>query len=340
VLAFVGDLTSADRSQAEAAELHSRLWRLRRNLAHDCEVDELIGESPAIQRVRSQVELASTGRLRVVIYGPNGSGREHVARLLHRRAMPEPFMPLVPLCCPLANAELLQNTITDLVRHADSMVEESEQGAVTGAPTLLLLEVDQLSEEAQAELAGFLELPSFELYAIATSEVSLIELAREGHFRKDLAFALSTLSIELPPLSQRREDIPLLSQHFLERFNASGDRQLAGFSPEAVDELVGFPWPDNVDELADLVEKACAAAEGPLVETHDLPRSIQYARSADAHPRRKDEPIKLDEFLARIERELIVRALKRCKGNKTKAAKLLGVTRARLHRRVEHFGLS
>lgn len=338
VLGIVGDLAVADRSQAEAAELHRRLWKLRRSLAHNCEVDELIGVSPVIQRVRSQIDLAAHGRLRVVVFGPNGSGREHVARLLHRRAMPERFVSMVPLCCPLQDAELLQTTITSLVRQvSEANADANEEQLAAGAPTLLLLEVDQLSDEAQAELAGFLALPDFELYAIATSGLSLIELARQGRFRTDLAYALSTLTIELPPLAQRREDIPLLAQYFLEKFNAAGDRQLSGFAPEAVDELVGYHWPENVEELAELVESACKAAEGPVVERRDLPRPIQWARTADAHPKRPDEPIELDAFLAEIERELILRALRRCRGNKTKAAQLLGINRARFHRRLEHF---
>jgi DNA-binding NtrC family response regulator len=148
------------------------------------------------------------------------------------------------------------------------------------------------------------------------------------------------LMIDLPPLAQRPEDIPLLSQHFLEKFNAQGARQLSGFSSEALDELAGYAWPDNIDELSELVESACRAAEGPAVETHDLPGQFHWATCADAHPPKTDEPIDLDAFLAGIEKELIVRALRRSKGNKTRAAQLLGLNRARFHRRLEHFGIS
>ncbi len=115
-------------STTEAAELHRCLLKLRRAVAGDPWVDELIGVSPAIQRVRAQIELASQGRTRVLVHGPSGSGREHVARLLHRRASPDSFGQLVPLCCPLLDAELLQTTITALVRQADSLPRGAETG--------------------------------------------------------------------------------------------------------------------------------------------------------------------------------------------------------------------
>jgi DNA-binding NtrC family response regulator len=204
---------------------------------------------------------------------------------------------------------------------------------------LLLLEVDQLPLDAQAELAGFLALPGFELYTIATSQDSLFELASHERFRADLAHALSTLTIEIPPLSARPQDIPLLCQCLVERFNAQGGRQLSGFTSEALDELAAYPWPENVDELADVVNLACEASDGPFVDAGQLPEKIRWSQKAVAHPRREEQPIVLAQLLEEIERELMVRALKRAKGNKTKAAKLLGVTRARFLRRLEHFGL-
>ncbi|MFO7902427.1 MAG: helix-turn-helix domain-containing protein [Pirellulaceae bacterium] len=339
VLAFVGDLPAGGESPSEAAELHDRLWTLRRTVLADCQVDELVGVGSAIQRVRDQIELASRGPGRVLVCGPTGSGREHVARLLHGRLSPDSYKPLVPLCCPLLDAELLQGTITTLVRQVE-LAEAEVPSSSPAAPTLLLLEVDQLGEEAQAELAGLFSLPGFELYTIATSERSLLTLAEQGAFRTDLAYGLSTLTITMPPLAKRPEDIPLLCQHFLEAFNAEGGRQLSGFSSEALDELAGYGWPDNVDQLSEVVELACRRARGSVVEVRDLPEQIHEAASADAHPPRVDEPIDLDDFLAGIEKELIVRALERCKGNKTRAARLLGVNRARFHRRLEYFGIS
>jgi len=305
--------------------------------------DEVVGVSLAIERVREQVALAARGKTHVVIQGPSGSGREHVARSLHRRAMPDLREVLVPLWCPLLDAELVQTTVTALVRAFKLSSEERSgdaPGAPSGAPTLLLLEVDQLTAEAQLELAGFLGLPEFDLYTISTCQDSLIELAGQGRFRADLAHALSTLVIEIPPLAARSEDVPLLCQCLVERLNAQGGRQLSGFTSEALDELASYPWPENVDELAAVVQAACQASDGPWVDVRHLPEQIRWARQAATHPRRDEPPIVLAQFLEDIEKELMVRAMKRAKGNKTKAARLLGVTRARFHRRLEHFGLS
>lgn len=341
VLAFVGHAAPANGPHSEASDLHALLWRVRRSMSTEPQVDELVGVSSAMRRVRDQVELASRGAARVLICGPPGSGREHVARVLHQRVSADSFRQLVPLFCPLLDAELLQGTITSLVRQTrlNGSGEHSESVDGPAPPTLLLLEVDQLGEQAQAELAGFFALPDFELYSVATAEHSLPGLAEQGAFRTDLAFALSTLTITLPPLAERPEDIPLLAQHWLEAFNAEGGRQLNGFSSEALDELAGYGWPDNLDQLSEFVESAYRRAKGPLVEVGDLPDEIHGAVTADAHPARMDEPIVLDDFLAGIEKEVIMRALKRAKGNKTRAAQLLGVNRARLHRRLEYFGL-
>jgi DNA-binding NtrC family response regulator len=342
VVAIISEADSDAAAHSEAAELHRRLWALRREVLPVCQVDELIGSSPPIERARQLVEVAVRGQVRTLIYGPAGSGREHVARLLHQRSCPDLFGQLVPLCCPLLDAELLQSTIAGLVRQfgVSDGQSEPQDAQRTRVPTLLLLEVDQLNDEAQAELAGLLALPTFELCAISTSEHSLTALSDRGAFREDLAFALSTIMIELPPLCRRREDIPLLCQHFLEKTNAQGDHQLSGFSPEALDELAGYEWPENIDELSEVVELACRAAKGPVVEAEDLPRQIHWAATAAAHPPKPDEPIDLDAFLAGIEKELMVRALRRSKGNKTRAARLLGVNRARFHRRLEYFELS
>jgi DNA-binding NtrC family response regulator len=140
-------------------------------------------------------------------------------------------------------------------------------------------------------------------------------------------------------LAQRREDLPMLAQLFVEEANVRSTKQVAGFSSEAMDRLDAYPWPGNIDELAQMVAQAHERAEGPQITPGDLPERIHLAAAAAAHPRRPEETIVLDEFLGRVERELIRRALARAKGNKTKAAKLLGMTRPRLYRRLVQLGL-
>jgi DNA-binding NtrC family response regulator len=317
---------------AEARQLHQRLVRLRQGMSQDLLLDELIGESAVMRRVRDQVQLALRGPANTVICGPVGIDRERVARVIHYRNQPEKAGPLVPLFCAVLDAEIIQSTIK-------SMVQQMSQMPGGGIPCLLLSEVDQLRPDAQAELAGFMSLPDFELYAVTTAQQPLTRLAEDGLFLPELACALSTLVIQLPPLAVRPQDVPLLCQHHLEKFNAQGEKQLSGFSSEALDELCGYPWPDNIEELSEVVEEACHKADGPYVLPADLGDRIRGAAAAVAHPRRHDEPVDLDQFLADIERELMSRAMSRAKGNKTKAAALLNISRARLLRRLQQLGL-
>jgi two-component system response regulator HydG len=166
-----------------------------------------------------------------------------------------------------------------------------------------------------------------------------VRLASRGKIRADLAHALSTLTIALPPLRKRAEDIPLLAQFLLEEFNARGNKQLSGFSPDAMDDLAACDWPGNVSELAAAVQEACGRAAGPMVFAADLPERIRRGAAAPAQPPRGMAPIALDDFLADIERELLGRALRAARGNKSKAAQLLGINRGRLLRRLAQLGL-
>ena len=158
-------------------------------------------------------------------------------------------------------------------------------------------------------------------------------------FRGDLAAALSTIVIELPPLAGRREDLPLLAQLFLEELNAATRRQIGGFTPAALDLLDAHAWPGNLDELAQAVAEAHRRATGREIDVADLPERLRLVGQAVAQARRPEETIVLDEYLGRVERELIRRALARAKGNKARAARLLGLTRPRLYRRMVQLGL-
>lgn len=318
----------AEGSEPSPADLHSRLQRLRRELKDRYAVGRLLGDSPAMRRVRSQVQLASAGTACVLILGEPGSGREHAARAIHYgRPAAGSF---VPLACPLLGAELLQASIRTLARaHAT--------GAKLG--TLFLADVASLPAESQAELAGFLSQAELPFRIVSTSREPLVNLAARGAFRADLTCLLSALVIELPPLADRLADLPLLAHMFLEEINSQGEKQLGGFTDEALDLLVAYHWPGQVAELAEMVAQSHAQAESVRVSPADLPRRIHLAADAARFPRRAETTIVLEEFMGQIERELIERAFARAKGNKTKAAKLLGMTRPRLYRRLVQLGM-
>ncbi|MBW3597899.1 MAG: sigma 54-interacting transcriptional regulator, partial [Planctomycetes bacterium] len=285
----------------------------------------------AKKRVRSQGAAVARRRANAVLVGPPASGREHAARTIHALRRSDPPAPLAPIDCTLADAEILQSTIVALVQRG--LEKRSAEPGV-----LLLLDVDQLPREAQAELAGFLDVPDFCLSALSTASRPLSALG-EDCFRGDLAMHLSTVVIELPPLHQRRQDIPLLAQLVLEDANAESERQLSGFAESALDALAAHPWSGEMNELVAVVREARRRASGPRITRADLPERVDLAADAAAHPPREVERIVLDEFLEQVERDLLERALREAKGNKTLAAELLGVSRARLHRRCEQWGL-
>jgi DNA-binding NtrC family response regulator len=312
----------------EAQELHERLLRFRRRAATRFRAGRLVGVTNAIRRARAQAEVAAACRASVLLVGPKGSGRRHLAEAIHYSAPPESCGKLVPLECGLLDAEMVDATI------------RAAAARKTDAGTLLLCDADRLSAEGQAAVASVLQSATFPLRAISTATAPLVDLPSRGLFREDLAALLSTITIELPPLAARREDLPLLAQALLEEINARGVRQLGGFKPDALDRLSAYAWPGNVNELAEVVAESHARASGPLIAYDDLPERLRLAAEAVARSRRKDEPIQLDEFVARIERELIRRALARAKGNKAKAARLLGLNRPRLYRRMVQLGLA
>jgi transcriptional regulator with PAS, ATPase and Fis domain len=324
-----GDL-AGDRLAAE--RLHALLLRMRGDAGQRFHIDQLIGESAAISRVREQVRMAVQTRPRVLIVGPQGSGREHVARTIHYGRSSGSAGPLAPIACPLVNAEQMQAGLASLLRR-------QRESATEQPPTALLLDVDRLRPDAQHELAGFLRLPGIELQTLATARRLLPRLAEKVKFQKELALELSTLTIALPPLSKRREDIPLLAQHFLEEANSTRGSQLAGFQPAALELLAGLPWAGNLDELRRAVIEACDEAIGPRVAIAELPDWVHLAAGAAARPKRDEQPIDLDDFLAEIEKELLSRALRRARGNKSRAAQLLGLSRQRLLRRLVQHGL-
>jgi DNA-binding NtrC family response regulator len=324
------------RAELESQRLHALTAQARRDLATRYAPERLLGVSSAIERVRRQIALAAAGDASVLIVGPSGVGKAHTARTIHaaRAAVAGDIetAPFAALDAPTLTAESLQAAIRNL--HRQHAAATSRRGGC-----LLLQHVDRLPSDAQAELAGFLRLGEFPLRLIATTVEPLAAAVAAGRFRADLAAWLSTLVVEIPGLAARPEDVPPLAQHFVEATNLAGEKQLGGCTSEALDLLSQYAWPGNVQELAAVVTAACASAEGPLVTVRELPRKLHLAADADRYAARPDETIVLDEYLAEIEKELLRRALERAKGNKTRAARLVGLTRPRLYRRLVQLGL-
>ncbi len=309
--------------------VHEQLRQFRQRQGERFAVDSLLGTSPAIERARAQVKVAAASDAEVLIVGPVGTGKDHVAKAIHY-AQTRPGA-LVPLACAVLEVNLLRSAL----RAAGSPTTAAQYTAAT----LLLNDVDAMPPEVQSDLSELLGSRPRRMRVLATATQSLDALAANGSFDAKLACQLTTVTIELPALAERLQDLVVLAQAFLEEINESNVKQVGGFARQALDQMAAYAWPGNLDELAVAVRHAHERASGGEVKAGDLPREIQWAAQSGARPARQDDSIALEDFLARVETELIGRALRRAKNNKSKAAKLLGLTRPRLYRRLEQLGL-
>lgn len=309
----------------EQYSLHDLLNLIRSEMNFDHGFDPLLGDSPVARRVRRQVQAIAEHRAECLLIGPVGSGRRQIAETIHYSSG-ELTSPLIPIKAELCDPELIQSTIRELFS-----TKESESAKEQGK--LLLLNSERLDEPSQIELREFLGMADFSLEIIATASCSLIDLAEQGGFDRELAFRLSSFEIYLRSLRERQADLPVLIQSQIEKFNAEGGRQVGGANKPAMQLLLDYHWPGEFEELVEVIESSCSSATGPNIVKADLPKRLIQAESAREVSPRDSEKIDLPQFLQEVETELIRRAVRVAKGNKTEAASLLNLSRASLLRR-------
>ena len=222
----------------EDAALHDLVRRYRREAEARHHVDRVVGRSPAMRRAQRQIEAAVASRANVLLVGPAGSGKQHIATAIHYGLDADAVGALVPLDCAVLDLAIIRSTVAALAAGAAA-------GHPAGRSTLLFHRVDLLPGESQEELAEYLSARSFPLRILATSETPLAMLVENGRLLADLAVVMGVITIELAPLASRREDIPVLAQLLLEQANAAGTKQVARFTPEALDALVAYHWPSR-----------------------------------------------------------------------------------------------
>ncbi len=329
----------------EQRRLQREVRRLRREVERRYSFANLIGKSPAMQEVFHQIEQVAPSRGTVLISGESGTGKELVAKAIHYNS-PRANGPFVVIDCA-AIPETLQES--ELFGHA--------KGAFTGAivtkrglfeeadgGTLFLDEVGELRPPTQATLLRVLQDGTFrrvgdtrmlrvDVRMIAATNKDLAEAVRTGEFREDLYYRLKVVPIHLPPLRERREDIPLLADHLLQQSTTQARREVPRITPEALELLLHYAWPGNVRELENTIERALLFCEGEAIgpthlpaEIRDRAETIRVGLPSDSLCLRET----LDQMTRETERGLIRRALDRTRGNRTQAARLLGISRRAL----------
>jgi transcriptional regulator with PAS, ATPase and Fis domain len=296
--------------------------------------------------------VARTGTT-ILVTGETGTGKEVVARAIHHNS-PRKMNRFVALNCSAIPETLLEAELFGHVRGAFTGAVGNRQGRFEQAHrgTLFLDEVGTMSTALQMKLLRALQEREFErvgdshttrvdVRVIAATNSDLLKMVREGQFREDLYYRLNVISVHLPPLRERKEDIPLLVQHFLEKFagthgasaeRKNGDRALT-VSQEAMRRLMAYSWPGNVRQLENAIERAVAFSGGRAqIDLTDLPGDVQQAHEVvvSSTIQLPEEGIDLDAFVTSIERELIERSLERTGGNKGQAARLLNLKRTTL----------
>jgi len=339
-----------ERVVAKAVErqaLLSENRRLRQQLAArpGTPLARIIGQSTALRRVLEIVEQVAPSTATVLLEGESGTGKELVAEAVHALS-PRRDRPLVKVNCAaipetLIEAELFgheRGAFTGAIARRDGRFAAANQG------TLLLDEVADLSLSVQAKLLRVLQDGAFEplggnrtvrtdVRLVAATNTDLRTEVKDGRFREDLYYRLNVIALRLPPLRERRDDVPLLAQHFLEHYAAKNSRRLDGFSREALELLATYQWPGNIRELEHAVERAVVLARGPVVEPDSLPDVVRDSFPVGLASSRTI-PIPVGTPLDEVERLLIEETLRRTGGNKQKAAALLGIAPRTIYRKL------
>jgi len=292
----------------------------------------IVGESPKMNHVAGLAKKAATSNATVMLLGESGTGKEIFARNIHNWSERKD-KPFVTINCVGLSRELLES---ELFGH--------EQGAFTGAHqrkrgklelaqggTVFFDEIGDISQELQAKLLRFLQEREFErvggvspisvdVRVIAATNRNLEVALEKGLFREDLYHRLNVVPVSLPPLRERREDIPVLSEYFLRKYSTATTRNLTEITTEAMERLVAYDWPGNVRELANVIERAIVLGSGPTVGLEDLPGRI-LTREARA----SSHVYSYREGVNAARKELVLKALSRARGNRSAAAKMLGL---------------
>ncbi len=314
---------------------------------------EIVGRSRPVQELQRLLDQISPSRSTVLIQGESGTGKELVAHAIHRRS-PRGAAPFVVVNSGSAPADLLESNLFGHRRGAFTGAVAAKKGLfeVADGGSLFFDEIGSIHPEVQAKLLrviqereflplGAVESVRVDVRIIAATNIDLKELVDRGLFREDLYYRLNVIVVNLPPLRDRREDIPILAAHFLRRFAAENARTVPELSPEALAALVAYSWPGNVRQLENVLERGVVLGDGGPIGLDLLPEEVRERAGQPGVPMADllAGEFSYSETVARFERELIEETLRKARGIQRRAARLLGIKPTTLNEKIKRLGV-
>ena len=328
----------------EHVSLKAENQELRERLVSSFDPRNIVGRSEAMRRLMEMVAMVAPSEATVLITGSSGTGKELIAKAIHFNSSRKNG-PLVTVNCAALSETLLESELFGHEKGAFTGADKRREGRFMQANkgTIFLDEIGEISAAMQAKLLRVIQEREIQrvgsdnalrvdVRIVAATNRDLKAEVGGGRFREDLYYRLNVMTIAVPPLRERREDVPLLAAHFLHKFAEANRKVAKGFTPQAMDMLLKYDWPGNVRELENAVERAVVLMPGDFVTEKELPLSISQARAPEGQPSEQPTHRGAGEILPleEVEREAILAALGTTGGNKTEAAKQLGITRKTL----------
>jgi len=338
----------------QSAALAREVQNLRAEVGVRYSFENIVGSSPKLQAVLRTVSMVAPLKTTVLITGESGTGKELIAKALHYHS-PRKHKPMVTINCAAIPENLLESELFGHERGAftDAYVKKPGQFELADQGTIFLDEIGEMNPSTQAKILRVLEQGEFariggaqaihvDVRVIAATNRDLHQGMREGNFRSDLYYRLNVVSVHLPALRERREDIPVLVHHFLQVKSQQLGLAEKSFSNEALDLLMQYSWPGNVRELENLIERALVLSPGQVMTGEDLPQYL-HAGNGRTHPAQQSVlrgETRLSEAVDQFEQELIRTALSQAQNNQTRAAEILGTTRRILKYKMDKLGIA
>jgi len=339
----IDEIILAVRKALENRLLKKEVLRLKKEVESRYDFHHLIGRSPSMQRVYDLIERISDSSSNVLITGESGTGKELVSKAIHYNGVRKEG-PFVAVNCAAIPETLLESELFGYKKGAFTDAKTDKKGLIFEANegTLFLDEITEMSSMLQAKLLRLIEEKEVrplgdthsypvDVRVISTTNRSIQSVIQEGNFRDDLFYRLKVIDIELPPLRERKEDLPLLVQHFISKFGQGQKKSITGISEDAMKILLNYPWPGNVRELENVIQRAITLSQHDKILLEDLPVSMVEKTKENLIEKAFQQKYTVDQ----LEKEYIKKVLIEVGGNKSKAAEILGFDRKTLYRKLE-----